>query len=332
MAAKEPERLPFQRQPQSQSPTLQINEDDDDDLFLESEESDVALSEDTEDASESENYQTHEYTEMKEQMYQHKLSHLKKQLQQLTAGTHPEWLRRKKKIDSAYRERMRINIVVRELEIDMVEQDFHNEKKTSIREFEEKKLFLQEQIINELEEKQRMIETERHSAELTGDSMEMKFVPTRKLRRRANDPAGLGGFGNGEKRRKPGKATLTLLLKEEEVFEDLKIINKSKALELIKPVNSPARTRSPSPGSSSSPALQGKDARIEDGKLFYEKRWFRRGQNVTVDSKEGPSYEAVISAIGSEAIWVRKVGDNAKVRMYVTQLVKGKFSLKRRAV
>jgi len=325
-----PERVPHQRQTQSESPTLQINEDDDDDLFLESEESDVAMSEDTEDASESENYQAHEYTEMKETMYQQKLAQLKKQLSQLTAGSHPEWLRRKKKIDSSYRERMRINHVVRELELEMVEQDYHNEKKNAHKEFEEKKLFLREQIINELEEKQRMIEQERHSAELTGDSMEMKFIPTRKLRRRANDPAGLGGFSNGEKRRKPGKATLTLLLKEEEVFEDLKIINKSKALDLMKPTASPAR--SPSPGGSSSPSIQGKDARIEDGKLFYEKRWFRRGQNVSVDSKEGPSYEAVISAIGSEAIWVRKVADNAKVRMYVTQLVKGKFALKRRAV
>ena len=44
---------------------------------------------------------------------------------------------------------------------------------------------------------------------------------------------------------------------------------------------------------------------------------------MTVDWKDGPSYEAVISAIGSEAIWVRKVGDNAKVCMYVTRLVKG---------
>ena len=32
-----------------------------------------------------------------------------------------------------------------------------------------------------------------------------------------------------------------------------------------------------------------------------------------VDWKDRPSYEAVISAIGSEAIWVRKVGDNEEV-------------------
>ena len=36
--------------------------------------------------------------------------------------------------------------------------------------------------------------------------------------------------------------------------------------------------------------------------------------------------------IGSEAIWVRKTTDNTKVRIYLSQLSKGKFILKRRAV
>ena len=69
----------------------------------------------------------------------------------------------------------------------------------------------------------------------------------------------------------------------------------------------------PSLGWSSSLSIQGKNAKIEDGKLFYEKRWLRPFQYMTVDWKDRPSYEAVISVIGSEAIWVRKVGDNAKV-------------------
>ena len=88
----------------------------------------------------------------------------------------------------------------------------------------------------------------------------------------------------------------------------------------MKSTVSPAR--SPSPGGSSSLSIQGKDAKIEDGKLFYEKPLFRPFQYVIVNWKDGPSYEAVISAIGSEAIWVRKIGDNVKVCMYVTRLVK----------
>merc|ERR1712029_299705 len=73
-----------------------------------------------------------------------------------------------------------------------------------------------------------------------------------------------------------------------------------------------------------------RDARIEDGKLFYEKRWFRRGQTEWVEGKDG-NYGAAISAIGSEAIWVRKSEDNSRVSIHLIQLNKGKLGLKVRA-
>ena len=57
-------------------------------------------------------------------------------------------------------------------------------------EFEDQKVYLKDQLIAELEEKQKLIEAERHNMELTGDSMEMKPITTRKLRRRANEPSG----------------------------------------------------------------------------------------------------------------------------------------------
>ena len=93
-------------------------------------------------------------------------------------------------MDTAFRERSRYNEVVRDLEIEMVEQDFIREKKSAFREFEDQKVYLKDQLIAELEEKQKIIETERHNMELTGDSMELKPIATRKLRRRANEPSG----------------------------------------------------------------------------------------------------------------------------------------------
>jgi len=295
--------------------------------------------EETDDASENESYQRQDlsqYTEMKEQMYQDKLSQFKKQLQQLTEGTHPEWTRRIRKLDQQVKERMIINTVVKELEFEMAEQDFITEKKNVVKEFEEKKVYLREQLLSELEEKQKMIEQERTSMELTGDSLELKPVTTRKLRRRATEGlpgSGLCGngfkYGPGEKRRKQAPATLQCLLEEKEIEDDLKIINKTLSLSAAasssvkKEVEGAASTRSASPGFA-------RDARIEDGKLFYEKRWFRRGQTVWVESKDG-SYGATISAIGSEAIWVRRSEDNSKVSIYLSQLNKGKLGLKRRA-
>ena len=46
---------------------------------------------------------------------------------------------------------------------DQVEQDFIREKKSAFREFEDQKVYLKDQLIAELEEKQKLIETERHN-------------------------------------------------------------------------------------------------------------------------------------------------------------------------
>merc|ERR1719367_658569 len=277
----------------------------------------------------SEDSNRHEFTEMKEQMYQVKLSHLKRQLELLNEGKLPEYIRRFRRLETTYRERMRISEVIHDLEVDMVEQDYINEKKSAFREFEDQKVYLKDQLIAELEEKQKLIETERHNMELTGDSMELKPITTRKLRRRANEPSGSGNYGGNEKRRKPMQmSSMTYMLEDGDIIEDLKIINKNKAFSLQK-MNTQSSTSSTG---GSSPSYY-RDTRIEEGKLFYEKRWFRRGQSVQVEQKSGEKFPAMISAIGTEAIWVRRTSDNTqKIRIYLTQLTKGKFILKRRAV
>ncbi|PIO16681.1 hypothetical protein AB205_0154420, partial [Aquarana catesbeiana] len=133
---------------------------------------------------------------------------------------------------------------------EQVERNYIKEKKAAVKEFEDKKIELKENLIAELEEKKKMIENEKLTMELTGDSMEVKPIMTRKLRRRPNDP-------------------LNYLLTDEQIMEDLRTLNKLK---------SPKRPVSPStpehlPATQTeSPALRF-EARIEEGKLYYDKRW-----------------------------------------------------------
>ena len=53
-------------------------------------------------------------------MYQDKLAHLKKQLQQLEDGTLPEFLKRKKKIEQQYKERLKMADIFKEYEVGAV--------------------------------------------------------------------------------------------------------------------------------------------------------------------------------------------------------------------
>ena len=50
-------------------------------------------------------------------MYQDKLAQLKKQLQQLKDGTLPEYMKKLKKIEQQYSERIRLNIIWRDYEV-----------------------------------------------------------------------------------------------------------------------------------------------------------------------------------------------------------------------
>lgn len=73
-------------------------------------------------------------------MYQDKLAILKKKLQQLQEGTHQDYNREVKKLESQYRERIRLNSLYRDYMIECVERDYFLEKTAATKEFDEKKV------------------------------------------------------------------------------------------------------------------------------------------------------------------------------------------------
>lgn len=277
-------------------------------------------------------------------MYQDKLASLKRQLEELKTGSHPEYLRRVRKLEQQYKERLRLNEIYRDYLVECVERDYILEKKAAVKEFEEKKADLKENLQTDFEDRRKMIETERHSMELTSDSMEVKPTVTRKLRRRPNEPIPVV-----EKRRKPANGQLVLLLDEKDVENDLKLISRGKALPPMRPPsimsNNGMQLLGGSPTSNNSigmgmaqlieqhhnlhPLIETK---IEDGKLWYERRWFHRGQSVFVEGKEFTRFSATISSIGNDVVCVKKLNDNGnKIKINTAQLSRGKISIKRRA-
>ncbi|KFW01223.1 Sin3 histone deacetylase corepressor complex component SDS3, partial [Eurypyga helias] len=280
---------------------------------------------DTEDASETDlaKHEEEDFVEMKEQMYQDKLASLKRQLQQLQEGTLQEYQKRMKKLDQQYKERIR--------NADQVEKNYVKEKKAAAKEFEDKKIELKENLIAELEEKKKMIENEKLTMELTGDSMEVKPIMTRKLRRRPNDPVPIP-----DKRRKPApdillqshRRALNYLLTDEQIMEDLRTLNKVRISLLFS-----ASPSSPEhlPATPAESPAQRFEARIEDGKLYYDKRWYHKSQAIYLESKENTKISCVISSVGANEIWVRKTSDSTKMRIYLGQLQRGVFVIRRRS-
>ncbi|XP_024274002.1 sin3 histone deacetylase corepressor complex component SDS3 isoform X4 [Oncorhynchus tshawytscha] len=279
----------------------------------------------TEDASETDlaKHNEDDYVEIKEQMYKDKLASLKRQLTQLQEGTLQEYQKRMKKLDQQYKERLRNADLFLQLETEQVERNHIKEKKAAVKEFDDKKVELKENLISELEEKKKMIENEKLTMELTGDSMEVKPIMTRKLRRRPNDPVPIP-----DKRRKPAPAQLNYLLTDEQIMEDLRTLNKQ-----LKSPKHPVSPSSPDhmPTTPVEVPSQRYEARIEEGKLYYDKRWYHKGQAIYLESKENTKISCVISSVGTNEIWVRKTSDSTKMRIYLGQLQRGAFVIRRRS-
>ncbi|XP_010731268.1 sin3 histone deacetylase corepressor complex component SDS3 isoform X1 [Larimichthys crocea] len=300
--------------------------DDDDDRSFRGRDSE----EDTEDASETDlaKHDDDDYVEIKEQMYQDKLASLKRQLQQLQEGTLQEYQKRMKKLDQQYKERLRNADLFLQLETEQVERNYIKEKKAAVKEFDDKKVELKENLIAELEEKKKMIENEKLTMELTGDSMEVKPIMTRKLRRRPNDPVPIP-----DKRRKPAPAQLNYLLTDDQIMEDLRTLNKLKSPK--RPGVSPSSVSPSSPEHVPSAPMENPsqryEARIEEGKLYYDKRWYHKSQAIYLESKDNTKISCVISSVGTNEIWVRKTSDSTKMRIYLGQLQRGAFVIRRRS-
>lgn len=268
-------------------------------------------------------------------MYQDKLASFKKQLDEVTIGSHPELLRRLKHLERQYHERLRLNNYYRDYLIECVEKDYILEKNAAVKEYEEKKSDLKENLLADFEDKKKLIETERTSMEII-ESGELRQTITRKLRRRPNDPVPVT-----EKRRKPGSGPvsgLVLMLDEKEIDYDLKLISRGKSIitnnNMRYSQNSSMMNNSLMMGYSNNhnDVHHVVETRIEDGKLLYERRWFHRGQAVYVEGTDVSKFSANISAIvGTDVIMVKRASDNSKFRIYLHQLSSGKISIKRRA-
>lgn len=205
-----------------------------------------------------------------------------------------------------------------------------------MKEYEEKKADLKENLLADFEDKKKMIENERTNMEIV-ESGESRATITRKLRRRPNDPVPVA-----EKRRRiPGSGPvsgLVLSLDDKEIEYDLKLISRGKSS-----IGNNSNVRYSQNSSLMNNSMGNNnlmmnyndvnvvETRIEDGKLLYERRWFHRGQAVYIEGTDVSRFAANISAIvGNDVIMVKRANDGNKFRIYLHQLSSGKITIKRR--
>ncbi|OBS72173.1 hypothetical protein A6R68_13251, partial [Neotoma lepida] len=68
-------------------------------------------------------------------------------------------------------------------------------------------------------------------------------------------------------------------------------------------------------------------ARSEEGRLYYDGEWYIRGQTICIDKKDECPTSAVITTINHDEVWFKRP-DGSKSKLYISQLQKGKYSIK----
>uniref|UniRef100_A0A182M0X7 Sin3 histone deacetylase corepressor complex component SDS3 n=1 Tax=Anopheles culicifacies TaxID=139723 RepID=A0A182M0X7_9DIPT len=309
-----------------------------------------------------------ERMEIREQMYQEKRAHLLGQLELCKQRIHPEYLKIVERLQNELDDRLLLNEAERDYLLACAERECILEKAAAEKEYEEKKAELIENLVADLEDQKKTIEQEFATMELAGDSVDVKPKVTRKLRRRPNEPLPVP---EKRRKPTTNQLTFLLDDKEIEhdlkLISRSKPISSSRVSQQAtnegasgsntgntttashcrngSSHNSNSNTTDQN-GSSSEvygTTASGQvtsnqsnqqplaDTRIEDGKLWYERRWFHRGQPVHVEGRDISRFSANISAIGIEAICVKKTSDGQKVRICLSHLRRGKVSIKRRA-
>ncbi|KAM9201724.1 breast cancer metastasis-suppressor 1-like protein isoform 3-T3 [Dugong dugon] len=258
-----------------------------------------------------------QFTDLKDQLYKERLSQVDAKLQEVIAGKAPEYLEPLATLQENMQIRTKVAGIYRELCLESVKNKYECEIQASRQHCESEKLLLYDTVQSELEEKIRRLEEDRHSIDITSELWNDEL----QSRKKRKDP-----FSPDKK--KPVVVSgpyIVYMLQDLDILEDWTTIRKAMAtlgphrvktelFELIPlaPVKLEKHLHS---------------ARSEEGRLYYDGEWYIRGQTICIDKKDECPTSAIITTINHDEVWFKRP-DGSKSKLYISQLQKGKYSIK----
>ncbi|XP_049994835.1 breast cancer metastasis-suppressor 1-like protein [Alexandromys fortis] len=251
-----------------------------------------------------------QFTDLKDQLYKERLSQVDAKLQEVIAGKAPEYLEPLATLQENMQIRTKVAGIYRELCLESVKNKYECEVQASRQHCESEKLLLYDTVQSELEEKIRRLEEDRHSIDITSELWNDEL----QSRKKRKDP-----FSPDKK--KPVVVSgpyIVYMLQDLDILEDWTTIRKAMA------TLGPHRVKT-EPSVKLEKHLH--SARSEEGRLYYDGEWYIRGQTICIDKKDECPTSAVITTINHDEVWFKRP-DGSKSKLYISQLQKGKYSIK----
>ncbi|XP_056872840.1 breast cancer metastasis-suppressor 1-like protein-A isoform X2 [Takifugu flavidus] len=254
-----------------------------------------------------------QFTDLKEQLYKERLSQVDIKLQEVMAGCAQEYLEPLANLQENMQIRTKVAGIYRGLCLESVKNKYECEIQAACQHWESEKLLLFDTVQSELEEKIRRLEEDRHSIDITSELWN-DGLHSRKNKKK--DPF------CAVKKKKPVVVSgpyIVYMLQDLDILEDWTAIRKAVAS------LGPHRVKVDAPAVK--PDRHHHVVRSEDGRLFYDNQWYCRGQAICINKKDDYPTSAIITNVNSDEVWFKRL-DGSKSKLYVSQLQKGKYTIK----
>ncbi|XP_045144105.1 breast cancer metastasis-suppressor 1-like protein isoform X1 [Echinops telfairi] len=258
-----------------------------------------------------------QFTDLKDQLYKERLSQVDAKLQEVIAGKAPEYLEPLATLQENMQIRTKVAGIYRELCLESVKNKYECEIQASRQHCESEKLLLYDTVQSELEEKIRRLEEDRHSIDITSELWNDE-LQSRKKRKDAFSPD----------KKKPVVVSgpyIVYMLQDLDILEDWTTIRK--AMATLGPHRVKTELFELTPLAPVKLEKHLHSARSEEGRLYYDGEWYIRGQTICIDKKDECPTSAVITTINHDEVWFKRP-DGSKSKLYISQLQKGKYSIK----
>ncbi|XP_033874065.2 breast cancer metastasis-suppressor 1-like protein-A [Acipenser ruthenus] len=253
-----------------------------------------------------------QFTDLKDQLYKERLSQVDAKLQEVIAGKAQEYLEPLATLQDNMQIRSKVAGIYRELSLESVKNKYDCEIQAAFQHWESEKLLLFDTVQSELEEKIRRLEEDRHNIDITSELWNDE-IQSRKNKKK--DPF------SPDKKKKPIVVSgpyIVYMLQDLDILEDWTAIRKAMA------TLGPHRVK---PETSTKGEKHQHSARSEEGRLFYDGEWYSRGQTICIDKKDEYPTSAIITTINHDEVWFKRL-DGSKSKLYISQLQKGKYTIK----
>ncbi|KAM9301864.1 breast cancer metastasis-suppressor 1 [Gastrophryne carolinensis] len=254
-----------------------------------------------------------QFSELKEKLFKERLSQLKAKLEEVSSGRAMEYINPLADLQKNMKIRIEVAGIYKGFCLDVIKHRHECELQGAKQHLESQKVLLFDNMQCELLERIQRLEEDRRSIDISSEWWDEE-LRSKRNRKKWNP------FLSEKKRRVPlvSGPYIVYMLRDLDILEDWTAIKKAKA------AVSPQKRKSDGVKSEK----QHFNAHCEDGCLYYEGESFTKGEAVILDMKDEPPSQAVITAVSTGEVWLRR-GDSSKTKIYVSQLQKGKYSVRR---